>query len=108
MVRVAGERSVRAALGLIAAVVSVVLLGGGGDASARGFDRGGDPTISVLSGRADLVSGGDALISIRGLRSARGLSVRGWRQGPDIGLRAPAAAGRPSAWSAVFRSARAP
>src|SRR4051794_7412813 len=75
MVRVAGERSFRVALGLIAAVVSVVLLVGGGAASAHGFGRGGDPTISVLSGRADLVSGGDALISIRGLRSARGLSV---------------------------------
>ena len=75
MVRVAGERSFRAALGLIAAVVSVVLLVGGGVASAHGSERGGEPTISVLSGRADLVSGGDALISIRGLRSARGLSV---------------------------------
>ena len=76
MVRVAGERSFRAALGLIAAVVSGVLLVGGGDAYARGSERGDNPTISVLSGRADLVSGGDALISIRGLRSARGLSVR--------------------------------
>ena len=74
MVRVARERSFRAALGLIAAVVSVALLVGGGEASARGSERGGDPTISVLSGRADLVSGGDALISIRGLRSRR-LSV---------------------------------
>ena len=71
MVRVARERSFRAALGLIAAVASFALLVGGGDASARGSS----PTISVLSGRADLVSGGDALISIRGLRSAGRLSV---------------------------------
>ena len=72
MVRVAGERSFRAALGLIAAVVSVVLLVGGGAASAHGSERGGHPKISVLSGRADLVSGGDALLSIRGLRSREG------------------------------------
>ena len=39
-------------------------------------DDGRGTCISVLSGRADLVSGGDALISIRGLRSARGLSVQ--------------------------------
>ena len=76
MVRVARERPFRAALGLIAAVVSVALLVGGGAASAHGFGRGAKPTISVLSGRADLVSGGDALIPIRGLRSARGLSVQ--------------------------------
>jgi hypothetical protein len=74
MVRVLGERSFRATLGLIAAVVSVGLLVGGGVASAHGSDRG-DPTISVLSGRADLVSGGDALISIHGLHSSRWLSV---------------------------------
>src|SRR3954471_20459360 len=32
-------------------------------------------TISVLSGRADLVSGGDALVAIGGVTSARGLKV---------------------------------
>ena len=32
--------------------------------------------IEVLSGRADLVSGGDALIAIRGVRSTRGLRVK--------------------------------
>src|SRR5690348_11785657 len=32
-------------------------------------------TISVLSGRADLVSGGDALVRIGGVRSTKGLRV---------------------------------
>ena len=76
MVRVAGERPVHKALGLVVAVLSIALLGGVNAASAHGSDRGGGPTISVLSGRADLVSGGDALISIGGLGSSRALSVQ--------------------------------
>src|SRR4051794_33599365 len=77
MVRVAGERLLlHRALGLVVAVVIATLLVGSGGASAHGFDGGRGPTISVLSGRADLVSGGDALISIRGLHSFRSLSVQ--------------------------------
>ena len=83
MVRVAGERRVHKALGLVVAVLSIALLGGVGAASAHGFDRGGGPTITVLSGRADLVSGGDALVSIGGLRSSRGAQRQGGRQGSD-------------------------
>jgi Tannase-like family of unknown function (DUF6351) len=37
---------------------------------------GGRLTISVLSGRADLISGGDALLEVRGVRSARVLTVK--------------------------------
>jgi hypothetical protein len=76
MVRTAGERPVSAAFGFVVAVLTIALLGGVSAASAHGFDRGGGPTIRVLSGRADLVSGGDALISIGGLRSSRRLSVQ--------------------------------
>jgi hypothetical protein len=76
VVRTAGERPVSAALGFVVAVLSIALVGGVSAASAHGFDRGEGPTISVLSGRADLVSGGDALISIRGLRSSHALSVQ--------------------------------
>ena len=76
MVRVVGERPVRIVLRLVVAVLSVAVLGGTSGAYAHGADQGGGPTIRVLSGRADLVSGGDALISIRGLRSSRGLSVQ--------------------------------
>jgi Tannase-like family of unknown function (DUF6351) len=76
MVRVAGERLLHRALGLVVAILSAALLVGVGGASAHGSDGGRGPTISVLSGRADLISGGDALISIRGLHSFRSLSVR--------------------------------
>jgi hypothetical protein len=64
---------VRITLGL---AVAIALVGGVSGASARGLDHRGAPTIKVLSGRADLVSGGDALVLIGGLRSSRGLSVR--------------------------------
>jgi len=64
------------AAGLVGVVVSVAALAGAGGAAAHGSGHGGGPTISVLSGRADLVSGGDALVSIGGLRSSRGLSVQ--------------------------------
>ncbi len=76
MVRVARKRPVRKAIGGVGVMLAIVLLGGVGGASAHGFDRSGGPTINVLSGRADLVSGGDALISIGGLRHSRALSVR--------------------------------
>jgi Tannase-like family of unknown function (DUF6351) len=76
MVRIAGERPVSAALGFVVVVLTIALLGGVSAASGHGFDRGGGPTIRVLSGRADLVSGGDALVSIGGLRSSRRLSVQ--------------------------------
>jgi hypothetical protein len=75
MVRVAKKSSFRA-VGLIAAVVTVVALVGASGASAHGSKRADGLSISVLSNRADLVSGGDALLSIRGVRSTRGLSVR--------------------------------
>jgi hypothetical protein len=74
-VRVAGERPSLTALGLFIAILSAALLMGADGASAHGHKRGG-LSITVLSGRADLVSGGDALVSIRGVRSARGLSVQ--------------------------------
>ena len=76
MVRVAGERPVHKALGLVVAVLSIALARGCRRRFRPPFRRRRGPTISVLSGRADLVSGGDALISIRGLRSSRGLSVQ--------------------------------
>src|SRR6476660_2536284 len=42
----------------------------------RGASPATNPiTIKVLSGRADLVSGGDALVAIGGVQSAAGLSV---------------------------------
>ena len=75
MVRVAEERLSLTALVLLLAVLGAALLAGAEDASAHGFKRG-RLSVTVLSGRADLVSGGDALVSIRGLRSARGLSVQ--------------------------------
>jgi hypothetical protein len=74
MVRVAGERRSLIGLGLLLAIVSTLLIAAG-DASAHTYKRGGGLTISVLSGRPDLVSGGDALVSISGLHSSRGLSV---------------------------------
>jgi hypothetical protein len=75
MVRVADERLSHIALALLAAVLCAVVLVSAEGASAHGFKRGG-LSITVLSGRPDLVSGGDALVSIRGLRSTRGLSVK--------------------------------
>jgi len=76
MVHVAGGRLLRRALGLVLVVLSAALLVGVGGAFAHGGDGGRGPTISVLSGRADLVSGGDALISIGRVHSFRSLSVR--------------------------------
>src|SRR4051794_9582507 len=51
------------------AVVAIALVAAPGAAAAKPI------TISVLSGRADLVSGGDALVAIGGVPSARGLTV---------------------------------
>ena len=75
MVRLAGARLSLIALGLLVGFLSAALFTGP-YATAYSFKRGGGLTISVLSGRADLVSGGDALVSIRGLHSPRGLSVQ--------------------------------
>jgi hypothetical protein len=76
MLTPARERLLVIALGLLVAAAiawpedAAASRFGGGDGS------GGRLTITILSGRADLVSGGDALVAIRGVRSTRGLTVR--------------------------------
>ncbi len=76
MVRVARERLSLIALGLLVAVLAVLVLGRPEGAFAYKLSRGGGLTITALSNRADLVSGGDVLVAIRGARSARGLTVK--------------------------------
>ena len=82
MVRVARERPFRAALGLIAAVVSVALLVGGGAASAHGFGAAASrpsascpavPTSSAAATRSSRFAG---WVCPRA-------ECRSWRQGPD-------------------------
>src|SRR5829696_1010971 len=69
MLRAACNRSLAVALGALVAM-------GAGTAEAASAAKGGRLTVTVLSGRADLVSGGDALVAIGGVRSTRGLRVR--------------------------------
>jgi hypothetical protein len=64
------------ALGLLVAVLCVAVFGRAESAVAYKSSRGGGLTITPLSNRADLVSGGDLLVTIRGVRSMRGLTVR--------------------------------
>jgi Tannase-like family of unknown function (DUF6351) len=58
----------------LALALLAVALGAGTTAPADAHSPG-HLTISVLSGRADLVSGGDALVAIGGARSIHGLRV---------------------------------
>jgi hypothetical protein len=69
MLPVARVRLSVIALGLLVLAFGAAIAGRAHAAS------GGRLTISVLSGRADLVSGGDALVAIGGVRSTRGLRV---------------------------------
>jgi hypothetical protein len=68
---------VRLSLTLLALLgCGVGALAGPAAASDHRHGHGHGPTVSVLSGRADLVSGGDALVAIGGVRSTRGLTVK--------------------------------
>jgi len=63
---------------LLAVPASLALLAAAPAASANPGQQRGGPTITVLSGRADTLSGGDALVQVAGVRSgpAGGLRVR--------------------------------
>ena len=69
MLRAAWNRLLIVALGALVAL-------GAGAVEVASAANGGRLTVTVLSGRADLVSGGDALVAIGGVRSTRGLRVR--------------------------------
>src|SRR4051812_49790863 len=99
MVPAARKRMVVAALALVLAIA-----GSAGSAAAskvsHGAKRADRLTITVLSGRADLISGGGALVAISGARSTRGLTVTvaGARPTSALPPRAPRGAvgpGRP-------------
>jgi hypothetical protein len=76
------RRTGRGLLPLVVAVAATMLLPGGAGAAA-----GGSPAIHVLSGRADLISGGDALVAI-GLPSGVSASkVRVRLRGRDVSKR---------------------
>jgi hypothetical protein len=68
----ARERLLAVALGLLVGVLAAAALAG----PALATRPHGGLTIKVLSGRADLVSGGDALVAIAGVRSTHGLTVK--------------------------------
>src|SRR3954454_3766107 len=63
---------------LVLAVAAAVVLSGGAGATASG-----PPAIHVLSNRADLISGGDALVAID-LRGARASKVAVRLRGRDV------------------------
>jgi hypothetical protein len=61
----------------LAAALAVVLPLGSGSAASAGTGHGpGDLRISVVSGRADLVTGGDALVEVTGVRNPADVRVR--------------------------------
>ena len=66
-----GVRTTRCTAMAIGAGLALFLFAGAAPAGASA----GPITISVLSGRADLVSGGDALVRIGGVSSTNGLKV---------------------------------
>ena len=66
-----GVRTTRCTAMAIGAGLALILFAGAAPAGASA----GPITISVLSGRADLVSGGDALVRIGGVSSTQGLQV---------------------------------
>jgi hypothetical protein len=66
-----GVRTTRCTAMAIGAGLALFLFAGAAPAGASA----GPITISVLSGRADLVSGGDALVRIGGVSSTQGLKV---------------------------------
>jgi hypothetical protein len=59
-----------------AGLVAVLMLPGGSASASRGGHNPADLRISVLSGRADLVTGGDALVRVDGVRRAGAVRVR--------------------------------
>jgi Tannase-like family of unknown function (DUF6351) len=68
------QRAVRTRLPIVALGALVALAAGPGEAATAA--KSGRLTITVLSGRADLVSGGDALVAIGGVHSTSGLRVK--------------------------------
>jgi hypothetical protein len=61
---------------LLVIVVGALVALAAGPAATGAAAKSSRLSITVLSGRADLVSGGDALVAIGGVRSTRGLRVK--------------------------------